>query len=84
LFVKHLRYPADARRRGVDGTVLIAAIITKDGVLINEKIERGLGYGLDEESLKIIQMLPDEWLPVGWGNAPVETKVVLEVKFKLN
>lgn len=84
LFVKYLRYPAAARRFGVDGSVYVSGIVTKDGKLVDEQIERGLGYGLDEESVRIIKLLPNEWLPVGWGTNPQESKVVLEIKYKLN
>ena len=84
IFVKYLRYPADARRWGIDGTVYVSAKVTKDGKLVDEQIEQGLGYGLDEESLRIIKMLPDEWLPVGWGTEPQESIVVLQVKYRLN
>src|SRR5688500_203266 len=30
IFVKYLRYPADARRWGIDGTVYVSAKVTKD------------------------------------------------------
>jgi periplasmic protein TonB len=84
ILVKYMRYPADARRSGIDGTVYISATVTKDGRLEDEQIEKGIGYGLDEEALRVIKMLPDEWLPVGWGNEPQECKIVLQVKYKLN
>jgi len=79
-----MRYPATARRYGVDGIVYVSATVTKDGKLIDERVEKGIGSGLDEESLRIIQMLPDEWLPVGWGDEPRDCRVVLQVKYKLN
>ncbi|MDQ2656234.1 MAG: energy transducer TonB [Bacteroidota bacterium] len=84
IFLMHLRYPATARRLGVQGSVFVSGIVTKDGRLVDEQIEQGLGYGLDEESVRIIRMLPDEWLPVGWGSEPQESKVVLEIKYRLN
>lgn len=84
-FVKYMRYPADARRRGVDGTVLVSARITKDGAIVDEKVENRLGYGLDEEALRIIQLLPDTWLPLGWEKGEIsESKIYLKVKYKLN
>lgn len=82
--VRYLRYPALARRSGAQGTVLISATVTYDGKMTSEKVERGVGYGLDEEALRIIQMLPDDWLPAkSLGNA-VDARILLQVKFKLN
>jgi TonB family protein len=84
IFIKYLRYPAPARRMGVDGVVHISGIVTKEGTLIDEKVEKSIGSGLDEEALRIVQLLPDEWLPYGWDTTPVDSKVILQVKFKLN
>lgn len=84
LFLRYMRYPASARRLGIDGSVYVSGIVTKDGKLVDEQIERSRTQALDEEAVRIIKMLPDEWLPVGWGTDPQESKVVLEIKYKLN
>jgi protein TonB len=64
---KNIQYPVQARRVGQSGTVFVSAKVTKDGKLVDEKLVNSLGYGLDEESIRVIQLLPDEWLPAGWG-----------------
>ena len=56
-----MRYPSDARRNGIQGKVYVSAVITKTGEMIDEKVEEGLGYGMDEEALRIIKMIPDEY-----------------------
>jgi protein TonB len=81
---KNIKYPLQARRVGQSGTVVVSAKVTKDGSLVDEKIVNSLGYGLDEESLRVIQLLPDEWLPAGWGQDPQESTVILQVKYQLN
>ena len=81
--VKYIRYPANARRTGTQGSVFISATVTSDGRLIDEKVEKGLGFGLDEEALRVIQLLPDEWLPLRIKGEAVNTRITLEVKFKL-
>ncbi len=82
-FVRLMRYPADARRHGTQGTVLVSATITKEGKMINEEVEEGLGDGLDEEAVRILQLLPDEWIPLKVNGELVETRVFIAVKFKL-
>lgn len=77
-------YPAAARRAGVQGTVLISATVTRDGALINEKIEEGPGSGLNEEGLRVIQQLPNEWLPLTINGEVVESRITIAVKFKLD
>src|SRR4030095_10006562 len=82
-FVKYLRYPAPARRMGTEGIVIVSATVTKDGKMIDEKVELGLENGLSEEALRLLQMLPDDWIPLKINGEPVETRVFIPVKFKL-
>jgi len=78
-----LRYPADARRNGVQGKVLISATITKEGKMIDEKVEEGPGHGLNEEALRIIQIIPDDWIPAKVNGEAVDIKVLIPITFKL-
>jgi protein TonB len=78
-----LRYPAEARRFGVEGKVFISVVITKDGRIIDEKVEKGLGYGLDEEALRVIQEIPDEWVPGIVNGHPTDMKILIPIIFRL-
>ena len=82
-YIWNLRYPADARRMGTEGKVLISATITEDGKIIDEKIEDGPGYGLREEALRVIQMIPDEWIPGKIDGKNIDIKIIIPVSFKL-
>jgi protein TonB len=78
-----MRYPADARRQGVEGTVFISATITKDGKIIDEKVEVGPGYGMNEEALRVLQQVPDDFIPAKVDGEPVDIRVLIPVTFKL-
>lgn len=78
------KYPAEARRNGIQGKVFVSAIITSEGKLIDEKVIEGIGYGCDELALQAIQSIPDEWLPGIIGDEPVSVQTVIPVFFKLN
>ncbi|HRJ31695.1 MAG TPA: energy transducer TonB [Cyclobacteriaceae bacterium] len=78
-----LRYPADARRFGTQGKVLISVIITKDGRITDETVEKGLGHGLDEEALRVIQQIPDEWIPGTVNGETTDIKMIIPVTFRL-
>ena len=78
-----LRYPAEARRTGVDGTVWISATITQDGKMIDEKVEEGPDRGLHAEALRVMQLLPDDWIPGKVDGQPVDVRISLPVKFRL-
>lgn len=78
-----LRYPANARRMGIEGKVFISATITKEGEMINEKVEEGPGYGLNEEALRVFQMIPKDWIPAKVNGENVDIKILIPVSFKL-
>jgi len=82
-YIWNLRYPADARRMGTEGKVLISATITQDGKMIDEEILDGPGNGLREEALRVIQMIPDEWIPGKVDGKTADIKIVIPVTFKL-
>jgi periplasmic protein TonB len=82
-YIWNLRYPADARRMGTEGKVLISATITQDGKMIDEEILDGPGNGLKEEALRVIQMIPDEWIAGKVNDKTVDIKIVIPVTFKL-
>jgi protein TonB len=78
-----ISYPAEARRTGVDGKVMVSATITKDGKMIDEKVEKGIGYGCDEEALRAVQSIPDEWIPGKINGHNVDIRILVPVTFKL-
>jgi len=78
-----IRYPAEALRNMAEGKVLIAVTVTADGKLIDETVQKGPGYGLDEESLRVIRLLPDGWIPGKVKGVPVDTRVVLASQYTI-
>ena len=83
ILVSSIRYPVKAQVNGKQGLSLISATITKDGQMIDEKIESNLGFGLDEEALKAFKILPDTWIPANLNAQPVATRVELLLYFSL-
>jgi periplasmic protein TonB len=62
-FIKdNLRYPEIARENNVQGKVFASFIVEIDGRLTNFKILRGLGYGCDEEAIRLLKTMP-KWVP---------------------
>ncbi len=49
-----LPYPDAARRRGIQGTVVLEVTIGKDGRVVEVKVLKGLGHGLDEVARKAL------------------------------
>ncbi|MGB3619560.1 MAG: TonB family protein, partial [Catalinimonas sp.] len=47
---KHLRYPEQARRMGVEGRVFVQFVVERDGTLTDVQAVKGIGAGCDEEA----------------------------------
>ncbi|MEQ8470761.1 MAG: energy transducer TonB [Marinoscillum sp.] len=77
-------YPLEARRAGIEGEIYISAVITTDGKLIDEKIEQTLGYGLDEEALKSIRNIPDDFIPAKHDEQDANVMILFPVFFRLD
>ena len=78
-----LRYPAQARRLGIEGKVYVSFIVERDGTLSNISILRGIGGGCDEEALRVIKSSPIKWRPGKQRGKPVRLKFRLPIKFKI-
>ena len=54
---QHLQYPAEALQAHVEGTVVVSYTINYKGRVIDAKVISGLGYGCDEEALRLARLL---------------------------
>ncbi len=58
-FVKeHLKYPEAALENKIEGTVEVAYTVNGLGKVVDAKIIEGLGYGCDEEAIRLVKLLP--------------------------
>lgn len=78
---KNIRYPEEAKRSGVEGRVYIQLIVNKQGNVENAKVVRGLGYGADEEALRVIREAKFE--PGYQNGEPVRVQYSLAISFVL-
>ncbi len=79
---KHLKYPAQARRMGIEGKVYVQFVVDKDGTLTDVKSIKGIGAGCDEAAVDVIKDAP-KWNPGKQRGRPVKVRMVLPVVFKL-
>ncbi len=79
---KKLKYPAQARRMGIEGKVFVEFVVDKDGTITNVKAIKGIGAGCDEEAIRVIQASP-KWNPGKQRGRPVKVRMILPITFKL-
>ena len=78
----HIKYPAQAKKDGIEGRVFVNFIIEKDGSVSHVKVLRGIGHGCDKEALKVVENMP-RWIPGEQRGKPVRVDYNLPVKFSL-
>jgi TonB family protein len=81
--IENIRYPEDALKKGVTGTVYVTFVVEKDGAVTNVKILRGIGSGCDEEAARVVKMMPN-WNPGENKGKPVAVQYNLPIKFNLD
>ncbi|MNY04146.1 Gram-negative bacterial tonB protein [compost metagenome] len=80
---KCMKYPRKAQENDAKGEVILSATLTKEGKIINEKAESNLGSGLEEESLRVLKLIPATWVPVMVDGRPVDVKLFFSFNFTL-
>jgi periplasmic protein TonB len=79
---QNVRYPKTALMAGVQGVVVVVFIIERDGTLSNIQIERGVGGGCDEESVRVVKIMP-RWEPGKRQGRAVRVMVRMPVVFRI-
>ncbi|PWK79652.1 outer membrane transport energization protein TonB [Mucilaginibacter oryzae] len=80
---KNLRFPPAAQDAGVSGRVFMSFIIEKDGTLSNIKVDRGAGYGFDEEATRVLK-LAKAWKPGVQNGQNVRVRYSIPISFQLS
>ena len=74
---ENLRYPPEALAAGIQGSVLAGYDILDTGAVENIKIIKGIGYGCDEETVRIISLLRFEKVKNRGLRLKVSTKTTI-------
>jgi TonB family protein len=75
------KYPEQARKDGVTGTVLLQLVVGTDGRVSDAKVARPAGHGFDEAAMEAARTLRFE--PATQEGQPVQVQINYEVQFQL-
>lgn len=78
----NLKYPADARQKGIEGKVFVQFIVNENGALSDFMVLKGIGSGCDEEAMRALRLSPN-WIPGKQRGVAVKQRMVLPITFKL-
>ncbi|HJD91917.1 energy transducer TonB [Bacteroides coprosuis] len=83
-FIKrNIKYPVKEQRLKREGKVVIALRINKKGEMDNFYIQKSENKTFDEEALRVVKLIPNNWCPAMKDNKPVNTLYYLPINFRL-
>ena len=90
--VENIRYPEQAKKQGLQGTVYVSFVVEQDGSISNSKVikritnskEMGAAVNsLDAEALRVVSEMP-KWSPGKQNGKLVRVQFNMPIKFKLS
>jgi protein TonB len=79
---KNLNYPRQAASTGVSGRVYVSFVVNTDGSLTDLQVVKGIGFGCDEEAVRVMRKMPN-WRPGKQAGRAVRVKYSLPISFTL-
>ncbi|GAA4319157.1 TonB family protein [Compostibacter hankyongensis] len=79
---RELKYPERARKKNVQGRVVVIFIVTRTGSISNVKIGEGVNIDLDREAIRVVKKMPT-WKPGIQDGEPVTVQYSLPLQFRL-
>jgi protein TonB len=76
------RYPGKAVENGIEGKVFVCFIVDESGKVTKPEVLKGIGYGCDEEAIRVVSSLP-RWKPGENNGKPVKVRMRIPFKFYL-
>ncbi len=74
-------YSEEARKKKIQGVIVLTVTVAVDGTIRDIKIEKGLGYGLDEKAVEAVRRW--KFKPALKDGEPIEKEISVEVGFHM-
>ena len=80
--MSNMVYPENAKKKGIQGTVLMTYIIDANGEVTSVKIIRGVEPEIDQEAMRLTKTIKG-WKPAAQNGKPVSTTITMPIEFKI-
>ncbi len=77
-----IQYPELAKENEIQGTVYLRFVVESDGKLSGFRLLRSLGYGCDEEALRVARQMP-KWKPGKQSGVAVPVYFTVPIRFEI-
>ncbi|MBE9463431.1 TonB family protein [Dyadobacter subterraneus] len=79
-FYSQIKYPIEALVENIQGKVKVSFIVDEGGNIRDAEIIEGLGYGLDEEALRVVENMP-KWNFAIKNGKPAAVRMTMGIDF---
>ena len=76
-----IKYPKDAKRMGIQGKVLIRALVNEQGLVDSVEVLQEIGYGCEEAAIDAVKKV--KFTPGKKNGENIKSQVVIPINFKL-
>lgn len=74
----NFEYPLEAKRTNVSGRVFLKFVVEKDGTVSNIENIQSIGFGIDEEAIRVIKLMP-KWEAAEYKGKKVRSEFTLPI-----
>ena len=78
----NIKYPADAKKKKIEGRVLVTFVVNTDGSITDIEVVRKAFPSLDAEAVRVISGMP-KWIPGEQKGQKVRVKYTVPLNFRL-
>ena len=82
-YTTQLQYPQEAQDRNIQGQVVIGFTVDTEGKSSGYHVLRSVGGGCDQEALRVVKTIPNEWVPAQVEGQNVAAEYELTLTFRL-
>jgi TonB family protein len=81
----NVRYPAEAQKKNIQGSVIVTFVVNSNGKVERAKVVQGIDPMLDAEAMRVIGLLPTQpdWKPGKQRGVAVDVAYTMPIEFKL-
>ncbi|HEY8404128.1 MAG TPA: TonB family protein [Flavobacteriales bacterium] len=82
LIADSLKYPEEAKERGLEGTVYVTFTVDATGEVSRPEVSEGVHYLLNEEAMRFVSSMPT-WSPASKNGIPIDSNFIMPITFSL-
>lgn len=79
---QNVKYPAISAENGIQGRVMVAFVVEKDGSISNVQVTKSVDPSLDREAVRVVKAMPN-WSPGTQNGSAVRVRYHVPITFRL-